>query len=194
MRLMKLNARQTDRAVGVLLASAAGDALGVPYEFGSRPLVSEPEQLGGGLGNFAPGEWSDDTSMACAVAQVAATGADLRSDAGLDAIAEGFLRWYDAGPPDVGVQTRGVLSATGRGPHLAARMTAEAAKLRAQTGKTAGNGSLMRTGPVALAHLDDPHALAEAARAISALTPCGPHGRGCVRPVVPRHRPRCTHG
>lgn len=29
---MHLNHKQSDRAVGVLLASAAGDALGVPYE------------------------------------------------------------------------------------------------------------------------------------------------------------------
>lgn len=29
---MQLDPKQTDRAIGVLLASAAGDALGVPYE------------------------------------------------------------------------------------------------------------------------------------------------------------------
>ena len=35
-------------------------------------------------------------------------------------------------------------------------MTQAAADLHARTGRTGGNGSLMRTGPVALAHLDDP--------------------------------------
>ena len=35
---MQLDPKQTDRAIGVLLASAAGDALGVPYEFGIRTL------------------------------------------------------------------------------------------------------------------------------------------------------------
>jgi len=58
---MHLDAKQSDRAVGVMLASAAGDALGVPYEFGSRPLEGEPQMLGGGLGGIAPGQWSDDT-------------------------------------------------------------------------------------------------------------------------------------
>lgn len=49
-------------------------------------------------------------------------------------------------------------------------MTAAAADLHARTGHTAGNGALMRTSPVALAHLDDPRAVVEAATAISALT------------------------
>ncbi|HWH29919.1 MAG TPA: hypothetical protein VNU26_13325 [Mycobacteriales bacterium] len=46
-----------DRAVGVLLGAAAGDALGVPYEYGSRPLPPtdhQPRMLGGGLGGYAP--------------------------------------------------------------------------------------------------------------------------------------------
>src|SRR5690606_34921695 len=39
-----------------------------------------------------------------------------------------------------------------------------------RNGRSAGNGSLMRTGPVALAYLDDPEGLVEAAMAVSALT------------------------
>ena len=34
-------------------------------------------------------------------------------------------------------------------------MRARAAELHARSGRTAGNGSLMRTGPVALAHLGE---------------------------------------
>lgn len=52
-----------DRAVGVLLGGATGDALGVPYEYGSRPLPpagESPRMLGGGLGGYAPGQWSDE--------------------------------------------------------------------------------------------------------------------------------------
>jgi ADP-ribosylglycohydrolase len=37
-------------------------------------------------------------------------------------------------------------------------------------GRTAGNGSLMRTAPVALAYLDHEKALMEAARTVSELT------------------------
>lgn len=171
---MRLTPQQHDRIVGVCLASAAGDALGVPYEFGQLLLVGEPEQVGGGLGDLAPGQWSDDTEMACVIAEVAATGADLRTTAALDAIAAGFLRWYGDNPPDIGVQTRQVLGATGAGSGPAARMTAVAQRLHEQTGRTAGNGSLMRTGPVALAHLGDPEAIVEAARSISALTHADP--------------------
>ena len=38
---MTLTTAQTDRAAGVLLASAAGDALGVPYEFNYPPSAAE---------------------------------------------------------------------------------------------------------------------------------------------------------
>src|SRR6478672_3997378 len=98
-----------------MLTMAAGDALGVPYEFGTPPAAAEVAVMkGGGLGNFAPGEWSDDTSMAVAIADVAATGADLTAEEALDGVAEGFLRWFDDGPADIGIQTSAVLSATRR--------------------------------------------------------------------------------
>lgn len=175
---MRLGAKQADRAVGVLLGAAAGDALGVPYEFGSTRLDGEPQMLGGGLGGIAPGQWSDDTEMACAIALVSATGADLRTESALDAIAVQFSRWYADDPPDVGVQTRSVLSQRPRG---AAEMRAFAAELHDRTGRTAGNGSLMRTGPVALAHLGDADAIVEAAGGVSALTHHDPRAlEACV--------------
>ena len=151
---MRLDSAQIDRAVGVLLGGACGDALGAGYEFGSAPLPptgEAPAMIGGGLGGFAPGEWTDDTSMAVAIAEVAATGADLRTVEALDAIARGFRRWYDDGPADIGIQTSRVLGAAGPDPSAAA-MRAEADALHAETGRTGGNGSAMRTGPVALAH------------------------------------------
>jgi ADP-ribosyl-[dinitrogen reductase] hydrolase len=178
---MRLDSKQNDRAVGVLVGQAAGDALGVPYEFGSAPLDGEPQMLGGGLGGIAPGQWSDDTEMAVCIAEVAATGADLRTDEALEQIAQGFLRWYDDGPPDIGVQTRHVLSETKRRGASARTMRLVSQELHRQTGRTAGNGSLMRTGPVALAHLGDAAALADAAESISALTHADPRaGEACV--------------
>lgn len=176
-----MDPRLMDRAAGALLGSAAGDALGVPYEFGTPPLTTDPEPKGGGLGGIAPGQWSDDTEMAAVIAQVAATGADLRTEQSLEAIADGFLRWYADGPPDVGVQTRAVLTVVARGPGAAALLRARAQDLHARTGRTAGNGSLMRTGPVALAHLGDTDAIATAARLISDLTHADPMaGDACV--------------
>lgn len=178
---MRLDSKQNDRAVGVLVGQAAGDALGVPYEYGSAELVGEPQMIGGGLGGIAPGQWSDDTEMAICIAEVAATGADLRSEEALDRIATSFLRWYDDGPPDIGNQTREVLSRTRRLGGDARHMRAVSEELHADTGHTAGNGSLMRTGPVALAHLGDAEAIAEAARNVSALTHFDPvAGDACV--------------
>ena len=172
---MHLDSKQTDRAIGVLVGQATGDALGVPYELGARRLVGEPQMLGGGLGGIAPGQWSDDTEMAVCIAQVAATGAGLRTQDALDQIADGFLRWYDDSPPDIGIQTRTVLSGTPRGTaSTAASMRAVSEQLHARTGRTAGNGSLMRTGPVALAHLGDAEVTVEAARAVSSLTHADP--------------------
>ena len=70
---LRLSSAQHDRAAGVLLGGACGDALGVPYEFAAPPPAGVlAEMTGGGLGDFAPGEWSDDTSMAVAIAEVAA--------------------------------------------------------------------------------------------------------------------------
>jgi len=114
-----LTTEQKDRAAGVLLGLAIGDALGVPYEFRDSPLPAgeAAQMLGGGLGPYAPGEYSDDTQMAVCIANVAATGVDLRSPETLDAIADGFLHWMIGGATDVGNLTRGVLSPdSSRGP------------------------------------------------------------------------------
>ncbi|PFG18529.1 ADP-ribosylglycohydrolase family protein [Serinibacter salmoneus] len=171
---MTLTPAQLDRACGVLIASAAGDALGAGYEFAHVTPDLEPTMIGGGLGGFAPGEWTDDTAQAVAIAQAAATGGDLRETAVLDAVAHGFARWYAQGPPDVGVQTSAVLgrAAAAAGPATpdAATMTRAAQEVHEARGRSAGNGSLMRTGPVALAYLDDPAALAQAAMTVSGLT------------------------
>jgi ADP-ribosylglycohydrolase len=127
---------------------------------------------GGGLGPYAPGEYSDDTQMAVCIAEVSATGADLRSSDALDRIAANFLRWKRDGASDIGTQTRQVLGAVSHksGTGLAAAMRDAAADLHRRTGRSAGNGSLMRTAPVALAYLRQPAALADAARAVSELT------------------------
>jgi ADP-ribosylglycohydrolase len=164
-----LTPAQRDRAIGVVLGSAVGDALGAGYEFTYPPQDLVPEMIGGGLGNFAPGEWTDDTAQAAAILRVAATGQDLRSEPALDAIARGFAEWFAGDPPDVGIQTRAVLELSGRTP-TASAMRAAARELHERSGRSAGNGSLMRTGPVVLAYLDDSAALVEAAQAVSALT------------------------
>ena len=118
--------------------------------------------------------------MAIAIAEVAATGADLRDDGALDLIVERW-HWWARNAKDIGVQTRSVLSAAGEQGISAKIARDESAALHERTGRTAGNGSLMRTAPVALAHLDDEEALVTAARLVSELTHFDPDaGDACV--------------
>jgi ADP-ribosyl-[dinitrogen reductase] hydrolase len=173
----------TDRAAGVLLGTACGDALGAGYEFGP-PLGDDHDVAMIGGNRFAPGEWTDDTAMAICVAEVSAPGVDLRTAAGLDAVATGFLRWFHSGPKDVGIQTRAVLGASGqhRGDGLGAAMThAASSYYRAKPERSAGNGALMRTAPLALSYLDEPDGLVEAAKMVGALTHGDPvSGEACA--------------
>src|SRR6478609_5633958 len=178
---MALTAAQLDRAVGVLLGTAAGDALGAAYEFGPpRGPELEVAMVGGGAFAWEPGEWTDDTSMAIAIAEVAATGAHLRDEEALDAIVARWGEWMQTAK-DVGVQTSSVLRTAHR-LGLSARTAREAAAaLHERTGRTAGNGSLMRTAPVALAYLDDENALLEAALTVSELMHFDPEaGDACL--------------
>jgi ADP-ribosylglycohydrolase len=178
---MTLTTAQLDRGCGVLLGTAAGDALGAPYEFGPpRGPQLEVAMVGGGSFGWEPGEWTDDTSMAIAIAEVAATGADLREEEALDAVALRLHQWSQ-NAKDVGVQTRSVLSRAGQHGISAQTARTESAALHKLTGRTAGNGSLMRTAPVALAYLDDEAALVEAVRSVSELTHYDPEaGDACV--------------
>ncbi|UGT41048.1 ADP-ribosylglycohydrolase family protein [Nocardia yamanashiensis] len=162
---MVLTAEQADRARGVLLGTAAGDALGAGYEFTHPKPDVVIRMKGGGAFDWAPGEWTDDTAMAIAVARAAAEAGNLHEESGLDAVAREFVAWWDTRPKDVGAQTSQVL----RHRDLSGReMQIHAHELG---GLKAGNGSLMRTAPVALVYLDDePIKCAKAAAVVSSLT------------------------
>lgn len=149
-----------DRAVGAVLGSAAGDALGAPYEFGEAgQLTARGEEMGGG-GGWDPGEATGDTQMAVLV------GESLLERGGLELpdVFSRFQRWAAGHPKDIGLQTEDVLT-NGEPWDLAAalhfRMNARAA----------GNGSLMRasTSAVYFAAAGREGTM-EAARRIAALT------------------------
>jgi ADP-ribosyl-[dinitrogen reductase] hydrolase len=154
-----------DRVAGVLVGMAAGDALGAGYEFRPPPF-GEISMIGGGLGNFAPGEWTDDTSMAVCIAEVTAQG-----EMDPAAIGDRFLAWAASGPADIGVSTRAVLARADAGADLP---VAAAEHLAARPRGSAGTGALMRTAPVALAHLGDDEGIARSARRVATLTHADP--------------------
>lgn len=165
-----LTSHQLDRAVGAVLASAAGDALGSQYEFG--PAHGDDFVPGFGIGVFghAAGEWTDDTAMAMPILTALADGASLLDPAALEGIVTSWVEWSQTAK-DVGTQTRSVLTRL-HGDHseTASRRVSQA--LHERSGRSSGNGSLMRTGPVALGFLA-PGAeagLAEAAGRIAQLT------------------------
>jgi ADP-ribosylglycohydrolase/protein-tyrosine phosphatase len=129
--------------------------------------------IGGGYGPWAPGEWTDDTQMALCIAEVTAAG---RLDAG--EVGDRFLAWMQSDPKDVGNQTGAVLG----GARYAAELSERAARyFQAHPDRSAGNGSLMRAAPVALAHLGDDGAIVSVALQISGLTHADPlAGEACV--------------
>lgn len=173
-----------DRAAGVLMGMACGDALGAPYELGPPLADAVPVgMVGGGPFGRAPGEWTDDTQMAVVLLEVAERAAALDRTL-LDLLDDVAVAWsaWSRTAADAGAQTRAVLGAASRhGPPTAAGLAAAAAAHHERTGRSGGNGSLMRTAPVALAYLSDPRALARAARTVSALTHHDPDaGDACV--------------
>jgi len=89
-----------NRRRGALLGLAVGDALGAAVEFMS-PGSFEPvsDYRGGGAHGLAPGEWTDDTSMALALADsIAERGWDLHHQA------ERYLTWWKTGEYSVSME------------------------------------------------------------------------------------------
>jgi len=163
-----------DKVSGVLAGAACGDALGAGYEFGPS-LKAGAEVHMRGQGAFEPGEWTDDSAQMVALAMATAEGFDLRTEEGQEQVAANLLDWYysPARLKDIGIHTAAVMRqvATVTGPGLALRFREIAAAKEANAPRSSGgNGALMRTAPVALAYLDDPVGLVQAAKAIALLT------------------------
>ena len=164
-----------DRAVGSVVASACGDALGAPYEFQPSLPDSAPVEVKAG-GGWDLGEWTDDTSMAIPILHAAARGLEFNDDEVLGSLVQSWMTW-STNAKDVGIQTRDVLGHVRRAAGdaasdavIAGLARTAAREVHQSTGRSGGNGSLMRTGPLALAYLDDAVGLARAARAVSDLT------------------------
>jgi ADP-ribosyl-[dinitrogen reductase] hydrolase len=142
--------RVGDRRRGALVGLAVGDALGAAVEFRS-PGTFEPVTgyRSGGPHGLAAGEWTDDTSMAVALAtSIADVGWDLGDQA------RRYLDWW----------RHGTYSVTGRCFDIG-NTVSQALNRFEQTGDprtsgsdseySAGNGSIMRLAPVPVAYLDE---------------------------------------
>jgi ADP-ribosyl-[dinitrogen reductase] hydrolase len=142
-----------DRFRGCLLGLAVGDAVGTTLEFSTRGTF-EPitDMVGGGPFHLAPGEWTDDTSMALCLAT------SLVQKGGFDASDQMALysRWA----------RHGYLSSTGQrfdiGNTVANALSAFQRKGDPFCGPasilTAGNGSIMRLAPIPMFFFTDEHA------------------------------------
>ena len=138
------------RARGALLGLAVGDAIGTTVEFKPRgtfkPLT---DMVGGGPFRLAPGQVTDDTSMAlCLGASLIDKGFDL-----YDQMTR-YTRWSNEGYMssngrcfDIGIATRAALQCFRRSANPLAGSTDP---------HSAGNGCLMRLAPVPIRYLDQP--------------------------------------
>jgi len=142
---------QLDRFRGSLLGLATAHALGTTLEFqapGSFTPIND--MLGGGPFNLAPGQWTDDTSMALCLAE------SLIEQQGFDPVdqLQRYTRWY----------REGYLSSTGRcfdiGNTVRAALHLFEQRNQPYCGSTdpysAGNGSIMRLAPVPLFYAQQP--------------------------------------
>ncbi|MDC0772638.1 ADP-ribosylglycohydrolase family protein [Streptomyces sp. HD] len=156
---------RTNRALGAVIGSAVGDALGAPFEFGPEGAFSArfPKGAGGemcGGGGWEPGEATDDTQMAVLV------GESLLECGGMELpdVFRRFQRWAAAEPKDIGLQTEAVLG-SGDPWDMAAALHFQVSQ------RAAGNGALMRAATSAVYFADAGcEATMDAARSLAALT------------------------
>lgn len=147
-------------ALGTMFGVAIGDALGAPVEFMTAEGIKEKygrikNYVGGGWLNVKPGEVTDDTQMTLCVARgIYTIPANPVESTGL-----AFTRWIMSGPKDVG----GTCSRSIRGAMEYGKQNGrETIPMKEQWllasqdthnlfgGRSAGNGSLMRTAYVGL--------------------------------------------
>jgi ADP-ribosyl-[dinitrogen reductase] hydrolase len=158
-----------DRSRGCLLGLAIGDAIGTTLEFRTRdtypPLT---DMIGGGPFDLAPGEWTDDTSMALCLADSLIENGDLDETD----LMHRFVRWWRNGANsatgwcfDIGFTTRAALSEFEKSGNAIAG---------SRDPNTAGNGSLMRLAPAAIRHHGDRMRAIDVARRQSVTTHAAP--------------------
>jgi ADP-ribosylglycohydrolase len=145
-----MSTSEAERFVGCLVGLAVGDAVGTTVEFQDRGSFTPVTDLtGGGPFRLPAGAWTDDTSMALCLAEslLACAGSDP-----LDQMTR-YVAWFRRGVNssigrcfDIGFTTRDALAQFERTGEPMSGPTSE---------YTAGNGSIMRLAPVAMAYAHD---------------------------------------
>lgn len=164
------------RARGALIGLPIGDALGTTLEFTARDSTPRlTDMVGGGPFRLRPGQWTDDTAMALALAD------SLLDCGGLDEtdLMQRFIEWHEQGRYsctgrcfDIGITTRRALQ---RWKSTGNPVAGESAP------DSAGNGSLMRLAPVAVRYWRNRAALRDAAARQSRTTHAAPQAvEACV--------------
>jgi ADP-ribosyl-[dinitrogen reductase] hydrolase len=169
-----------DRATGVMLGVGCGDALGRPVEGLSAPTIESQygtleEMVGGGVHHQPPGTLTDDTDLAlCLARSLVDTGGFAPTD-----VAERFVTWYEAGPIGMGRMTADAVCNLEEG--LAWDEAGRRVWRCRPEGENAGNGSVMRCAPYAVAFADDLARLEAVSRDSSAITHADPRcTAGCA--------------
>lgn len=163
--MLKLSQKQIDRARGVLVGQAVGDALGQPYEFGPQLPADYPIEMKSGS-SFKLGEWTDDTDQAIAIA-LSFSKFEPASPDSLEDFTKRLYEWLSQ-TKDVGIQTSIIMSNSRERTYPELLKSSE--NFVAENERSHGNGSLMRTSPIALGFLENSKGLAEAAAKYSQLT------------------------
>lgn len=169
-----------DRAKGSMLGLACGDALGRPVEFATVERIKQnhgrvTEMLGNGTHRQPAGTITDDTEMALCIARsLTKYGRFEPAD-----VADRFVAWYESGPFDIGGMTRRALRRIQDGASW--ETAGEREWHTSPEGSNAGNGSVMRCAPLAIAYADYPAALARTSIDSSRITHADPRcTTGCA--------------
>lgn len=165
-------------ARGTLLGLACGDALGRPVEFKSPEQISQhygtvTEMLANGTHRKPAGTVTDDTDLALCIARSLVENETFNGED----IADRFLEWYQSGPFDIGIMTADAIREYANG--VSWRDAGREVWQHKSEGSNAGNGSVMRCVPHAIAFANDIKTLVQVSRESSAIT---------------HYDPRCTWG
>ncbi len=155
-----------DQVKGCIFGLAVGDALGATTEMMNpegikRQYGVHMDIIGGGWLHLEPGQVTDDTEMALALANsiIEAQGYDLQ------AAARRYVEWYNSRPSDMGTTTRTALQKLKRG------MSPVSSGVPAPA---AANGSAMRCAPIGVVYWNDAQKRAHFSREDSAMTHANP--------------------